>query len=318
MPRRRKTPREAGEELPPQVEGSSSPEDASVAVVVQPAVQQAPPPPVAPARHSVAQGQAQGNVSGKGGHGGPGGPGRGGDRGRGGHDAGRGRGRGRSQAPQHVTQHVVASTGASQGSLGAQYREAGGAQAYGKVRAGQQSGEVVVPKGAAVLPTLLSRPVLQPQQRLLPVYSVQQGTAAAQGQTLAPHQRMPAHTSMEQYAAASSAVSVQSPGVVGGGGGGFVPGQNIVEQFGSLEIQLHHKPQVLAAHSPEDQGPPSPQSVAPPVSSKAVRFPLRPGRGRLGQKCIVKANHFSVELPDKDLHQYDVSLSLCCAPCMSF
>jgi eukaryotic translation initiation factor 2C len=54
------------------------------------------------------------------------------------------------------------------------------------------------------------------------------------------------------------------------------------------------------------------------VSSKAVRFPLRPGRGRLGQKCIVKANHFSVELPDKDLHQYDVSLSLCCAPCMRF
>ncbi|CAK9201819.1 unnamed protein product [Sphagnum troendelagicum] len=309
MPRRRKTPREAGEELPPQVEGSSSPEDASVAVVVQPAVQQAPPPPVAPARHSVAQGQAQGNVSGKGGHGGPGGPGRGGDRDRGGHDAGRGRGRGRSQAPQHVTQHVVASTGASQGSLGAQYREAGGAQAYGKVRTGQQSGEVVVPKGAAVLPTLLSRPVLQPQQRLLPVYSVQQCTAAAQGQTLAAHQRIPAHTSMEQYAAASSAVSVQSPGVVGGGGGGFVPGQNIVEQFGSLEIQLHHKPQVLAAHSPEDQGPPSPQSVAPPVSSKAVRFPLRPGRGRLGQKCIVKANHFSVELPDKDLHQYDVAIT---------
>jgi hypothetical protein len=27
----------------------------------------------------------------------------------------------------------------------------------------------------------------------------------------------------------------------------------------------------------------------------------------MGQKCIVKANHFFAELPDKDLHQYDVS-----------
>jgi eukaryotic translation initiation factor 2C len=27
----------------------------------------------------------------------------------------------------------------------------------------------------------------------------------------------------------------------------------------------------------------------------------------LGQRCIVKANHFFAELPDKDLHQYDVS-----------
>lgn len=43
-----------------------------------------------------------------------------------------------------------------------------------------------------------------------------------------------------------------------------------------------------------------------PASSKAVRFPLRPGRGSTGMKCIVKANHFFAELPDKDLHQYDV------------
>ncbi|KAL9686406.1 hypothetical protein QQ045_023864 [Rhodiola kirilowii] len=46
-----------------------------------------------------------------------------------------------------------------------------------------------------------------------------------------------------------------------------------------------------------------------PASSKAVRFPLRPGMGSTGKKCIVKANHFFAELPDKDLHQYDVSIT---------
>lgn len=50
------------------------------------------------------------------------------------------------------------------------------------------------------------------------------------------------------------------------------------------------------------------QPVAP--SSKSVRFPLRPGKGTVGIRCIVKANHFFAELPDKDLHQYDVSLYL--------
>uniref|UniRef100_A0A7N0U3U9 Argonaute 1 n=1 Tax=Kalanchoe fedtschenkoi TaxID=63787 RepID=A0A7N0U3U9_KALFE len=46
-----------------------------------------------------------------------------------------------------------------------------------------------------------------------------------------------------------------------------------------------------------------------PASSKAVRFPLRPGKGSTGTRCIVKANHFVAELPDKDLHQYDVSIT---------
>lgn len=44
------------------------------------------------------------------------------------------------------------------------------------------------------------------------------------------------------------------------------------------------------------------------ASSKSMRFPLRPGKGNTGIKCMVKANHFIAELPDKDLHQYDVSL----------
>ncbi|KAB1212155.1 Protein argonaute 1 [Morella rubra] len=44
-------------------------------------------------------------------------------------------------------------------------------------------------------------------------------------------------------------------------------------------------------------------------SSKSMRFPLRPGKGSTGTRCIVKANHFFAELPDKDLHQYDVTIT---------
>lgn len=44
-----------------------------------------------------------------------------------------------------------------------------------------------------------------------------------------------------------------------------------------------------------------------PTSSKSLSFAQRPGYGQVGTKCIVKANHFFAELPDKDLNQYDVS-----------
>ncbi|KAL1820630.1 hypothetical protein ACET3Z_015499 [Daucus carota] len=53
----------------------------------------------------------------------------------------------------------------------------------------------------------------------------------------------------------------------------------------------------------------SSEIVGPPASSKALTFPLRPGRGTTGNRCIVKANHFFAELPNKDLHHYDVSIT---------
>lgn len=46
--------------------------------------------------------------------------------------------------------------------------------------------------------------------------------------------------------------------------------------------------------------------VGPPVSSKGIGFCQRPGFGQIGTRCLVKANHFLVQLPDKDLVQYDV------------
>ncbi|XP_047075118.1 protein argonaute 1B-like [Lolium rigidum] len=58
-----------------------------------------------------------------------------------------------------------------------------------------------------------------------------------------------------------------------------------------------------------DQSSTSQAVRPPPASSKSVRFPLRPGKGTYGDRCVVKANHFFAELPDKDLHQYDVTIS---------
>ncbi|CAI8616294.1 unnamed protein product [Vicia faba] len=46
-----------------------------------------------------------------------------------------------------------------------------------------------------------------------------------------------------------------------------------------------------------------------PSSQKAVRFPNRPDYGRLGRKIQVRANHFQLQVADKDIHHYDVSIS---------
>ncbi|VAI52215.1 unnamed protein product [Triticum turgidum subsp. durum] len=54
---------------------------------------------------------------------------------------------------------------------------------------------------------------------------------------------------------------------------------------------------------------PTQAEAAIPASSKAIRFPLRPGKGSAGTRCLVKANHFIAQLPDKDLHHYDVSIT---------
>ncbi|KAE9445814.1 hypothetical protein C3L33_22296, partial [Rhododendron williamsianum] len=46
-----------------------------------------------------------------------------------------------------------------------------------------------------------------------------------------------------------------------------------------------------------------------PCSRKSLNFAPRPGFGQLGTKCVVKANHFFAELPNKDLTQYDVTIT---------
>lgn len=46
---------------------------------------------------------------------------------------------------------------------------------------------------------------------------------------------------------------------------------------------------------------------APPLSSKAMAVAKRPGYGTVGRKIVVRANHFIVQVADKDLYHYDVS-----------
>ncbi|XP_057440069.1 protein argonaute 1-like [Lotus japonicus] len=44
-------------------------------------------------------------------------------------------------------------------------------------------------------------------------------------------------------------------------------------------------------------------------TSSTIEIPLRPGKGTLGTKCIVKANHFFLDLPNKELYHYDVTIT---------
>ncbi|KAL8214340.1 hypothetical protein R6Q57_003789 [Mikania cordata] len=46
-----------------------------------------------------------------------------------------------------------------------------------------------------------------------------------------------------------------------------------------------------------------------PTSSKKVDRPARAGFGTIGRRCVVKANHFLVDIGQKDPHQYDVAIS---------
>ncbi|KAG1347516.1 hypothetical protein COCNU_06G013450 [Cocos nucifera] len=61
--------------------------------------------------------------------------------------------------------------------------------------------------------------------------------------------------------------------------------------------------------TPPPQPPSAAMAVTPPASSKALRHPPRPGFGKFGRRCVVKANHFLVEVAGKDLCHYDVSMN---------
>ncbi|VFQ77819.1 unnamed protein product [Cuscuta campestris] len=106
----------------------------------------------------------------------------------------------------------------------------------------------------------------------------------------------------------------------GGRGGPAPPAHNVPpstippalpDQISRMSLQPEAKPSpVVQAPVAKEQGSTSERlPVLPPASSKDVRFPARPGFGKLGQKCYVRANHFLVELSDRDLHHYDVTIT---------
>lgn len=87
------------------------------------------------------------------------------------------------------------------------------------------------------------------------------------------------------------------------------------EPAASLPRQMEQSLTLEAsASTPAPAPPPQEHPVAvlnpvAPVSSKATTFPARPGFGKVGNKVIIKANHFLVAVADRDLNHYDVSIS---------
>uniref|UniRef100_A0A5B6ZDV3 Protein argonaute N-terminal domain-containing protein n=1 Tax=Davidia involucrata TaxID=16924 RepID=A0A5B6ZDV3_DAVIN len=77
----------------------------------------------------------------------------------------------------------------------------------------------------------------------------------------------------------------------------------------SLSLDVEKK-LTLGSPAPIQQPSQPSTSLQPlPASSKALRPPARPGFGTVGRKCVVRANHFLVQVADNDLHHYDVSIT---------
>ncbi|GAB4824785.1 argonaute 5 [Ancistrocladus abbreviatus] len=81
-------------------------------------------------------------------------------------------------------------------------------------------------------------------------------------------------------------------GDTGRGGGGFSAPSQVL----TPEIWLAASAEKLKLESP-------------PTSSEPLRPPPRPGPGTIGTRCVVRANHFPVQLAERDLYHYDVSIS---------
>ncbi|KAL5732174.1 argonaute 1B [Ranunculus cassubicifolius] len=100
-------------------------------------------------------------------------------------------------------------------------------------------------------------------------------------------------SSEETPGACQASVTSQQPSSLTGSSSTEASAVNLVDQVQMLSLQ------------PEGTSTQANQ----PSSSKSTRFPPRPGMGTIGRKCLLKANHFLAELPDKEIYQYDVSIT---------
>ncbi|XP_062178806.1 protein argonaute PNH1 [Phragmites australis] len=136
----------------------------------------------------------------------------------------------------------------------------------------------------------------------LPPSRCQQG-AAKGGHGHAARRKQPLQSSVSQPKVETEAAAVVPPegGKRCGGGGGRRRG-------GRGRAKASGEPRV-APGSEQEQIPAPRAVIGPPVPSKGLSFCRRPGFGTVGARCVVKANHFLAELPDKDLTQYDVKIT---------
>ncbi|KAI3676986.1 hypothetical protein L1987_86603 [Smallanthus sonchifolius] len=102
--------------------------------------------------------------------------------------------------------------------------------------------------------------------------------------------------------------SASSPAPVGARANVTVPlsQQPVMQQ---RPVQTRPEPVVAAQQQVADAPPPPLAVPLVPSSSKKLSTPARPGFGTVGRKTVVKANHFLVDLGQKDPHQYDVTIS---------
>ncbi|KAL5199845.1 hypothetical protein ABZP36_021048 [Zizania latifolia] len=117
--------------------------------------------------------------------------------------------------------------------------------------------------------------------------------------------KQPLQSSVAQPKAETAAGAAVAPpeGVKKCGGGGRRRGGR--GRGGKAGEPRVAPPPAMDAHAPAV----SRAVIGPPVASKGLSFCRRPGFGTVGTRCVVKANHFLAELPDKDLTQYDVKIT---------
>ncbi|EEE59702.1 hypothetical protein OsJ_12126 [Oryza sativa Japonica Group] len=90
--------------------------------------------------------------------------------------------------------------------------------------------------------------------------------------------------------------------VVSGGAPPAGQGSSLAAAQGTDNVK--REPSQVAAPAPAP-----PPATLPPSSSKAVTFPARPDVGTIGRRCRVRANHFLVQVADKDIYHYDVVIT---------
>jgi eukaryotic translation initiation factor 2C len=105
------------------------------------------------------------------------------------------------------------------------------------------------------------------------------------------------------------------------GGCSYAPSSYTPSEASSLAEDIHRglflteQPEVgsgygsdlAVADSSGSQAETLPKASLPPASSKALVHAPRPGAGTVGKKCIVRANHFLVQVAENNLYHYDVS-----------
>ena len=83
-----------------------------------------------------------------------------------------------------------------------------------------------------------------------------------------------------------------------------------VRQQPMQQLPVQTPPQAVVAtqqQASSSSAPPPSQAVPlVPSSSRMVKVPARSGYGTVGRKCVIRANHFLVDIGEKDPHQYDV------------